>query len=130
MCLLRKGSGAAPVVAEVAKEAGALTVGVVTKPFSFEGRRRMAQANQVTRLLRSAVSFCSCTFLRLYLVLAVPCFRFCPCSGYFSLYMYLFLAIPCSGCTFYDFVFSGIIVFWLHLVWCAPQDVDVHGCVP
>lgn len=44
MCL---GSGAAPVVAEVAKEAGALTVGVVTKPFSFEGRRRMAQANQV-----------------------------------------------------------------------------------
>lgn len=41
------GSGAAPVVAEVAKEAGALTVGVVTKPFSFEGRRRMAQANQV-----------------------------------------------------------------------------------
>lgn len=41
------GSGAAPVVAEVAKEAGALTVGVVTKPFSFEGRRRMAQANEV-----------------------------------------------------------------------------------
>lgn len=44
------GSGAAPVVAEVAKEAGALTVGVVTKPFSFEGRRRMAQANQVCYL--------------------------------------------------------------------------------
>ncbi len=38
------------MVAEVAKEAGALTVGVVTKPFSFEGRRRMAQANQVCRL--------------------------------------------------------------------------------
>lgn len=40
------GSGAAPVVAECAKEAGALTVGVVTKPFGFEGRRRMAQVNR------------------------------------------------------------------------------------
>ncbi|ABM78739.1 Cell division protein FtsZ:Tubulin/FtsZ family protein [Prochlorococcus marinus str. MIT 9303] len=38
------GTGAAPVVAEVAKESGALTVGIVTKPFSFEGRRRMRQA--------------------------------------------------------------------------------------
>ncbi|CAN0152630.1 unnamed protein product, partial [Hapterophycus canaliculatus] len=37
------GSGAAPIVAEVAKEMGALTVGVVTKPFGFEGRRRMTQ---------------------------------------------------------------------------------------
>ena len=37
------GSGAAPVVAECAKEAGALTVGVVTKPFGFEGRKRMQQ---------------------------------------------------------------------------------------
>jgi len=36
------GTGAAPVVAEVAKEVDALTVGVVTKPFSFEGRRRQA----------------------------------------------------------------------------------------
>ena len=38
------GSGAAPVVAELAKQAGTLTVGIVTKPFSFEGRRRMQQA--------------------------------------------------------------------------------------
>ena len=38
------GTGAAPVVAECAKKAGALTVGVVTKPFSFEGKRRMNQA--------------------------------------------------------------------------------------
>ncbi|ARU62300.1 cell division protein FtsZ [Tumebacillus avium] len=38
------GTGAAPVVAEIAKELGALTVGVVTKPFTFEGRRRMNQA--------------------------------------------------------------------------------------
>ena len=37
------GSGAAPVVAELAKQAGCLTVGIVTKPFSFEGRRRMQQ---------------------------------------------------------------------------------------
>jgi cell division protein FtsZ len=38
------GSGAAPVVAELAKQAGALTVGIVTKPFSFEGKRRRDQA--------------------------------------------------------------------------------------
>ena len=38
------GTGAAPVVAEIAKEKGILTVGVVTKPFAFEGRRRMDQA--------------------------------------------------------------------------------------
>ena len=38
------GTGAAPVVAQIAKELGALTVGVVTKPFSFEGKRRMNQA--------------------------------------------------------------------------------------
>jgi len=39
------GTGAAPVVAELAREAGALTVGVVTKPFHFEGRKRMASAD-------------------------------------------------------------------------------------
>src|SRR5882672_9020867 len=39
------GTGAAPVVARVAKELGSLTVGVVTKPFSFEGKRRMKQAD-------------------------------------------------------------------------------------
>ena len=38
------GTGAAPVVADIAKEAGALTVGVVTKPFGFEGKKRMTQA--------------------------------------------------------------------------------------
>ena len=38
------GTGAAPVVAEIARELGVLTVGVVTKPFSFEGRRRAQQA--------------------------------------------------------------------------------------
>ncbi len=38
------GTGAAPIVADIAREAGILTVGVVTKPFSFEGNRRMVQA--------------------------------------------------------------------------------------
>ena len=47
------GTGAAPVVAEIAREAGILTVGVVTKPFGFEGRRRMAQAEQGIEELRS-----------------------------------------------------------------------------
>ena len=40
------GTGAAPIVAEIAREAGALTVGVVTKPFKFEGKRRMDQAEE------------------------------------------------------------------------------------
>ena len=40
------GTGAAPVVARIAKEMGILTVGVVTKPFAFEGKRRMTQAEQ------------------------------------------------------------------------------------
>ena len=39
------GTGAAPIFAKIAKETGALTVGIVTKPFSFEGRKRMDQAN-------------------------------------------------------------------------------------
>jgi cell division protein FtsZ len=38
------GTGAAPVIAEIAKDLGALTVGIVTKPFSFEGKRRMDNA--------------------------------------------------------------------------------------
>jgi len=49
------GSGAAPIVAEIAREAGALTVGVVTKPFGFEGRRRMQQAEMAIDKLRSVV---------------------------------------------------------------------------
>lgn len=38
------GTGAAPIIAQIAQELGALTVGIVTKPFSFEGKRRMEQA--------------------------------------------------------------------------------------
>lgn len=49
------GTGGAPVVARVAKAAGALTVGVVTKPFSFEGKRRQAQAEVGVEALRGEV---------------------------------------------------------------------------
>ncbi|XP_024403459.1 cell division protein FtsZ homolog 1, chloroplastic [Physcomitrium patens] len=49
------GSGAAPVVARVAKEAGQLTVGVVTYPFTFEGRRRSQQAVEAIENLRKSV---------------------------------------------------------------------------
>ena len=49
------GTGASPVVAQIAKELGILTVGVVTKPFVFEGKRRMAQADQGIKDLKSRV---------------------------------------------------------------------------
>jgi cell division protein FtsZ len=49
------GTGAAPIVAEVAKELGALTVGVVTRPFTFEGRRRTGQAEEGIAALQSRV---------------------------------------------------------------------------
>lgn len=49
------GTGAAPIVAECAKEIGALTVGVVTKPFTFEGKRRRAQADKGVEFLTSKV---------------------------------------------------------------------------
>ena len=49
------GTGAAPVVAQIAKELGILTVGIVTKPFGFEGRRRMNNAEQGIANLRKNV---------------------------------------------------------------------------
>ena len=49
------GTGAAPVVAEIAKDMGALTVGIVTKPFAFEGKRRMDQAEKGIAELRKHV---------------------------------------------------------------------------
>ncbi|MGB1275946.1 MAG: cell division protein FtsZ [Nannocystaceae bacterium] len=49
------GTGAAPIIAQVARECGALTVGVVTKPFKFEGRRRQKVAEQGIERLESAV---------------------------------------------------------------------------
>ena len=49
------GTGAAPVVAKIARTAGALTVGVVTRPFSFEGNRRASQADAGVEKLREEV---------------------------------------------------------------------------
>jgi cell division protein FtsZ len=49
------GSGAAPIVAEIAKELGALTIGVVTKPFAFEGVRRKLVAERAAEALRAKV---------------------------------------------------------------------------
>ncbi|MGQ9813168.1 MAG: cell division protein FtsZ [Dissulfurimicrobium sp.] len=49
------GTGAAPVIAEVSKELGALTVAVVTKPFNFEGKRRLKQAEEGLERLKSVV---------------------------------------------------------------------------
>ena len=49
------GTGAAPIVAEVTKEMGALTVGIVTRPFTFEGRRRTSQAEEGIAALQSRV---------------------------------------------------------------------------
>ncbi len=49
------GTGAAPIVAKIAKDLGILTIGVVTKPFSFEGKRRQNQAQQGLEKLREAV---------------------------------------------------------------------------
>ena len=49
------GTGAAPIIAQVARECGALTVGVVTKPFSFEGKKRRKQAEEGIATLQSCV---------------------------------------------------------------------------
>ena len=49
------GSGAGPIIAKIAAESGALTVAVVTKPFEFEGKKRMRQAERAARELREHV---------------------------------------------------------------------------
>jgi cell division protein FtsZ len=49
------GTGAAPIIAQVARECGALTVGVVTKPFTFEGRKRRRQAEEGIATLQACV---------------------------------------------------------------------------
>ena len=49
------GTGSAPVVARIARSLGALTIGIVTRPFTFEGRRRSAQAEAGIRTLREEV---------------------------------------------------------------------------
>ena len=49
------GTGAAPVVAAAAKEMGILTIGVVTKPFTFEGKKRLSQAERGIESLKGKV---------------------------------------------------------------------------
>ena len=49
------GTGAAPVIAEIARQLGCLTIGVVSKPFMFEGRQRMKNANNGIEMLKAAV---------------------------------------------------------------------------
>lgn len=49
------GTGGAPIIAKIARDMGALTIGVVTRPFSFEGKRRSAQADEGVDSLRSQV---------------------------------------------------------------------------
>ncbi|MBQ0139783.1 MAG: cell division protein FtsZ [Kurthia sp.] len=49
------GTGAAPVIAQIARDLGALTVGVVTRPFTFEGRKRQSQALAGTEAMKEAV---------------------------------------------------------------------------
>ena len=50
------GTGAAPIIAQIAREGGALTVGVVTKPFVFEGRKRSRQAEAGITLALASTS--------------------------------------------------------------------------
>lgn len=54
------GTGAAPVIAKLARELGALTVGVVTKPFSFEGKKRSRQADEGIKSLEESVDSLIC----------------------------------------------------------------------
>src|SRR6185369_875490 len=49
------GTGGAPIIADIARSVGALTVGVVTKPFMFEGKRRLKQADHGIAELKNAV---------------------------------------------------------------------------
>jgi cell division protein FtsZ len=65
------GTGAAPVVARISKELGALTVAVVTKPFTFEGRTRMNNANKGWELLKKHVDT----------IITIPNDRLLPLSG-------------------------------------------------
>ncbi|KAF6144980.1 hypothetical protein GIB67_013331 [Kingdonia uniflora] len=74
------GSGAAPVIAQIAKEAGYLTVGVVTYPFSFEGRKRSVQAGAQTFSLIFN-SLCSWFPPDTYIYKQQKCWEF-PCRYY------------------------------------------------
>ena len=55
ICDIGTGTGAAPIVASIAKEMGILTIGVVTKPFTFEGKKRLSQAERGIESLKGKV---------------------------------------------------------------------------
>lgn len=61
------GSGAAPVVAQISRDAGYLTVGVVTYPFSFEGRKRSVQAGSLV-LFRNIHLVCF-SYVKIYCII-------------------------------------------------------------
>lgn len=58
------GTGAAPVVAEIAQSLDKLTIAVVTKPFKFEGAKKMERAERVSRLLSSTLTLLSLSLTR------------------------------------------------------------------
>lgn len=60
------GSGAAPVVAQIARDAGYLTVGVVTYPFNFEGRKRSVQAGVFSILWNKGANIFLFIFLKVF----------------------------------------------------------------
>lgn len=61
------GSGAAPVVAQISRDAGYLTVGVVTYPFSFEGRKRSVQAGSL--VLFSNIHLVCFSYVKIYCII-------------------------------------------------------------
>lgn len=79
------GSGAAPVVAQIAKEAGYLTVGVVTYPFSFEGRKRSTQVHHTFMILKGFVLHYQTLrrkFIKQSKVSYYHLWQICGCVGY------------------------------------------------
>ena len=76
------GTGAAPIFAKIAKEIGALTVGIVTKPFSFEGPRRMRQADEgLAELCKYVDSLIVVSNDQLLNVIGIPVYGFIVTDG-------------------------------------------------
>lgn len=87
------GSGAAPVVASVARDLGILTVGIVTMPFTFEGRQRSLQARNALNQLKEAVDT----------LIVIPNDRLLTgtmgwCAGFCLVSMLCFLKSNACGC--------------------------------
>lgn len=125
------GSGAAPVVARMAKEGGHLTVGVVTYPFTFEGRRRAQQVGYLLETQRdlfwpsmyltaevkymAAVPFCSgARWRRLVSLHSSACFILCSTFHDGCIYIYL-----CSRTIPVD----GFVVQYLQVPYCSDCHV-------